>query len=475
MTSLQNLNRTTVETTTRPIKVIQFGEGNFMRGFCDWMIDCMNERAGFNGNIQIVQPLPQGMGDLLNSQDGLFHLLLQGFYQGKSVNESRLITSVHGCINPHEDFEGFRNLAKNPDLQLILSNTTEAGIVFDSMDRVFYKTPKTFPGKLALLLWERYNHFNAAQDKGVHILPCELIDKNGEVLKNCVLRYADLWRLPRAFSDWIHEHNTFYNTLVDRIVPGFPKETAQEIQQEIGFTDSLLVKAEPFHLWVIEGPKSIQDILPIEQSGLQIKVVDDLTPYRTRKVRILNGAHTAMVPLAYLEGLRTVRECMEDVKFYPVLEKIIFDEIIPSMDMPINELKDFAKDVLDRFRNPFIHHELASIALNAVSKFKVRVLPSLVGYYHKNQQLTATLVKSLAALILFYKGDYQDIKLPVNDSPEIIAFFSSVWNEPSELSEKVDKILSNESLWGENLGAIKGLKLAVEQELLNYLSEVEAN
>lgn len=475
MDTPHKLTRTAVSSEPRPIKVLQFGEGNFLRGFCDWMIDCMNEYAGFNGNIQLVQPLPQGMGTLINEQDGLYHVLLQGIYQGKQINESRLITSINGCINPYQDFEEFKNLAKNPDLQLILSNTTEAGIAFDPKDRVFDQTPQTFPGKLTLLLWERYNHFNAASNKGLYILPCELIEKNGEELKSCILRYADLWKLPQAFTDWVNNYNTFFNTLVDRIVPGYPKETAQEIQQELGYTDSLIVKAEPFHLWVIEGPKSIQDILPIEQSGLQIKVVDDLTPYRTRKVRILNGAHTAMVPLAYLEGLRTVRECMEDVKFYPVLEKIIFDEIIPSMDMPINELKDFAKDVLDRFRNPFIHHELASIALNAVSKYKVRVLPSLVGYYHKNQQLPATLVKSLAALILFYKGEHQDITLPVNDSPEIIAFFSSVWNEPSELSEKVNKILSNESLWGENLGAIKGLKLAVKQELLNYLSEVEAN
>ncbi|MGY6523704.1 MAG: tagaturonate reductase [Mongoliitalea sp.] len=475
MDTLNKLTRNTVTTEARPIKVVQFGEGNFLRGFCDWMIDQMNELTDFNGNIQIVQPLQQGMGTQVNQQDGLYHVVLQGIHQGQEINEARLITAVEGVINPYEDFIGFKNLAKNPDLQILLSNTTEAGIAFEPSDRSYDKTPETFPGKVTLLLWERYNHFNASKDKGLYILPCELIDKNGEELQRCVLQYVKLWKLPQAFKDWVINQNTFYNTLVDRIVPGYPKETAKEIQQELGYFDSLLVKAEPFHLWVIEGPKSIQNILPIEQAGLQIKVVDDLTPYRTRKVRILNGAHTAMVPLAYLEGLRTVRDCMEDVKFYPVLEKIIYDEIIPSMDMPKDELLDFAQDVLDRFRNPYVHHELASIALNAVSKFKVRVLPSLIGYYHKNQQLPSILIKSFAALILFYKGEYQETKLPVNDSPEIMSFFNSVWNEPNELSEKVDKILSNEGLWEENLGKIKGLKSAVEQELLNYLSIVEAS
>lgn len=470
---MQNLSRANVSTIQRPIKVVQFGEGNFLRGFCDWMIDRMNELTDFNGNIQIIQPLQQGMGTQVNQQDGLYHVVLQGIHQGQEINEARLITAVEGVINPYEDFIGFKNLAKNPDLQVLLSNTTEAGIAFEPMDRSYDQTPQTFPGKVTLLLWERYNHFNAAKDKGLLILPCELIEKNGEQLRACILQYIHLWKLPQAFAEWVMQSNTFCNTLVDRIVPGFPHENSLEIHQHLGFSDTLVVKAEPFHLWVIEGPQHIQEIFPIHQSGLQIKVVDDLTPYRSRKVRILNGTHTAMVPLAYLQGLRTVRECLEDATFAKVVEQIIFQEIIPSMDMPLQELEEFAAAVLDRFRNPFIRHELASIALNSVSKFKVRVLTSILDYQRKQSALPSTLVKSFAALICFYKGSYQGTSLPVNDSPEIVGFFEEVWNEPSEIPSKIEKILSNESLWGSNLLEVSGLHEELVKAISDYFSEVE--
>lgn len=470
MKPLQHLTRENVSTMPRPVKVIQFGEGNFLRGFCDWMIDCMNETTDFNGNIQIVQPLHQGMGNQVNQQDGLYHVVLQGIHQGQEVNDARLITAVEGVINPYEDFIGFNNLAKNPDLQILLSNTTEAGIAFDPMDLSYEQIPQTFPGKVTLLLWERYNHFNAAKDKGLLILPCELIEKNGEQLKSCILQYIHLWKLPQAFAEWVIQSNIFCNTLVDRIVPGFPHENIQEIQQKLGFSDSLVVKAEPFHLWVIEGHRHIQEIFPIHQSGLQIKVVDDLTPYRSRKVRILNGAHTAMVPLAFLEGLRTVRECLEDAKFGKVVEQIIFQEIIPSMDMPLEELEAFASAVMDRFRNPFIRHELASIALNAVAKFKVRVLPSILDYQRRQSVLPSTLVKSFAALIVFYKGSYQGTTFPVNDSVEIVGFFEEVWNESSEIPSKIEKILSNESLWGDDLLKVEGLHEGLVKAISEYFS-----
>ncbi len=461
------LNRHNVPSVNYPVKVIQFGEGNFLRAFADWMIDILNEKTSFGGMVQIVQPLPKGMGEVINEQEGLFHVVLHGIEDGNLVQNTRLIKSVRGVVNPYEDFAGFLRLGQNPDLKFILSNTTEAGITFSGDDKYPDQISQTYPGKLTSLLYHRFKSFGGSINSGLTFLPCELIDKNGDKLREAILAYASHWQLPEQFSKWINDHNVFCNTLVDRIVPGFPADIINKICQETGYDDKVVVKAEPFHLWVIEGPGFIRDQFPADAAGLQVKFVGNLQPYRTRKVRILNGAHTAMVPAAYLRGLRTVQETIEDPEMGSFVNDTVFNEIIPTLDLPEEELKSFAASVLERFKNPYIRHELSSIALNSISKFKVRVLPSLLEYQKRKGAIPPLLAHSFAALIRFYKGDYRGTVLPVNDSAEIVDFFKQIWTSTSA-EVIVEQVLSNESLWETNLLNVPGLKDAVAKELTTF-------
>ncbi|GAA4273690.1 tagaturonate reductase [Aquimarina gracilis] len=463
------LNRTTYKATTqRPIKVLQFGEGNFLRGFVDWIIEIFNEKTDFNGDIQIVQPIQTGLGDLINEQDGLYHVLIEGLQNGEKVQYTKLISCVRGAINPFEDYKAFLKLGKNKDLEFIVSNTTEAGIIFDPNDKSFETLPLTFPGKLTALLYYRFLHFKDVQSKPLTILPCELIDRNGDKLKSAILKYIELWELPEGFTIWLENRIVFCNTLVDRIVPGFPHDTIEQIQKKIGYKDNLVVKTEPFHLWVIESPKSIENQFPAKEAELSIKFVSDLTPYRTRKVRILNGAHTAMVPVGYLSGMQTVKETLEHLKTAPFVNEVIFDEIIPTLDLPEEELILFANSVIERFKNPFVKHQLISIALNSISKFKVRVLPSLLKYIELNQKLPKNLVRSLAYLILFYRGkNFENQDIPLQDDQNILSFFSEVWQH-KDLDITIQKVLENEMLWGKNLSEIPTLKDEIIKEINIY-------
>lgn len=462
---LKKLNRQTAAIKqSRPIKVLQFGEGNFLRAFVDWIVDILNEKTDFNGAVQIVQPIQEGMGAAVNAQDGLYHVVLNGIKCGERSQETRLITALAGVINPFENFQLYLQAAENADLKFIVSNTTEAGITFNSADNDPKILPASFPGKLTVFLLHRYQFFNGAPNRGLTLMPCELIEKNGENLKNAILQYISHWNLPDGFKDWILQHNTFCNTLVDRIVPGFPKDTIQQIQEAIGYEDNLVVMAEPFHLWVIEAPSSVQQSFPTDRAGLQVKFVKDLTPYRTRKVRILNGAHTALVPVAYLNGFRTVRESIEDPATGNFIRKAIFEEIIPTLDLPKDELQQFANDVIERFQNPFIKHELISIALNSISKYKVRVLPSVLKFVEIKGQLPDHLVFSLAALIRFYKGEWHGEIIPVNDTPDILKFFGEVWKKGS-LENVSRETLANISFWGRDLNQIKGLTERVTKHL----------
>ncbi len=456
---MKKLNRTTVNTPERPIKVLQFGEGNFLRAFADWAIDILNEKTGFNGNIQIIQPIDQGMSAMINDQDGLYHVVLNGIENGEAVRHIRLISSVVGAINPYEDFEAFLKTAENDDLELILSNTTEAGIAFEASD-IYTELPSSFPGKLTVLLHHRFKYFNGDPSKAITIIPCELIESNGTKLKEVILKYIDLWALGEDFKSWIHDHTVFCNTLVDRIVPGFPRDSITEIQQEIGFEDNLVVTAEPFHLWVIEGPETVSKLLPADKAGLDIKFVSDQTPYRTRKVRILNGAHTAMVPVAYLKGIRTVKEAVDDIEIREFLTKTIYDEIIPTLNLSREELTEFADSVIERFENPYIRHELISISLNSISKFKVRVLPSFLEYIQLKNGLPANLTISLAALLQFYRGEYNNEEIPLNDSDAVLSFMTEVWKN-NTLGEAVHQILSKTDFWGMDLSTIDGLEDSV--------------
>jgi tagaturonate reductase len=478
---LKKLNHTTSpKTPTRPVKILQFGEGNFLRAFADWMVDILNEKTDFNGAVQIIQPIAEGMGHLVNAQNGLYHVVLNGIRQGKPVREIRLITSVAGVVNPFEDYQGYLKTAENPDLRFIISNTTEAGIHFDPKDMNAEVLPESFPGKLTALLYHRYQFFNGDSEKALTLLPCELIEKNGEALRNTILQYIDHWKLGERFTEWITKHTLFCNTLVDRIVPGFPKDTFSEIWKETGYEDNLVVTAESFHLWVIEpklapgaSDEALRKAFPLEKAGLQVKFTDDLTPYRTRKVRILNGAHTAMVPVGYLRGLRTVREVVDDAFAGNYIRKAIEEDIIPTLDLSREELQQFANDVIERFQNPFIRHELMSIALNSISKYQVRVLPSVLEYILRTGKLPERLLYSLAALIRFYKGEWQGKTIPLNDTPSVLAFFKKTWSS-EDPSVVVEQVLSNKDLWNTDLTQIKGLAGEVEKQLTSISELVNA-
>lgn len=465
----KKLNRVTASLPQHhPIKVLQFGGGNFLRAFTDWMIDLLNEHANFNGAIQIVQSTKRGKGDLINEQQGLYHVVVNGIKNGNSFQETRLITCVNGAVNSAENYEAFLKTAENPDLKFIISNTTEVGIVFLAKDSSVSTVAESFPGKLTALLYHRFTYFSGAKDKGLILLPCELIEKNGEILKQTIHQYIAHWHLPNAFAEWINECNIFCNTLVDRIVPGFPKDKIKEIQEATGYEDNLVVMAEPFHLFVIEASDVVRQSFPADKIGLNVKFVNDLTPYRISKVRILNGAHTVMVPVAYFRGFRTVCESIEDKAVGKFIHQTVYDEIIPTLELPAQELDKFAHDVIERFQNPFIRHELMSIALNSISKYKVRVLPSVLKYIELKKQLPEKLIFSLAALIRFYKGEWNGVPIALNDAPEVIEFFSKVWSR-NDLTMVTRETLSNKKFWGIDLTAISGL----EDRVRNYLGKME--
>lgn len=458
MPTYKPLNRTLAGIgERRPVKVLQFGGGNFLRGFADWMIDILNERSDFNGDVEIVQSIGRGNASLLNEQEGLYHVVLNGLVDGKPHREIRLITCVRGFVNPTVDPDRFLSMATNPDLKIVFSNTTEAGIVFDPTDSDPASIPKSFPGKLTVFLYRRYQHFNGASDKAVTVIPCELIEQNGAALRETVMQYITLWNLNSGFRSWVDNDTTFCNTLVDRIVPGFPKDDVNEIWNETGFEDKLVVMAEPYHLFAIEGPPHVQRLLPGSDVGLNIIYTDDLDQYRTRKVRILNGGHTCLTPVALLHGIATVRDAVEDSFTGPFLRDAVRREIIPSMDSPENELVQYMDTVLDRFRNPYIHHELKSIALNTVSKFRVRLLPSLLAYQERFKAIPPRLAFSLACLILFYRGEWQGRELPVNDEARVVDIFREAWAQGG-IEATGSFVLAQETLWGVDLSAMDGLQ-----------------
>jgi tagaturonate reductase len=434
----------------KPIKVLQFGEGNFLRAFVDWMFDIINEKTNFNAGIQIVQPIKKGMGNLISAQDGLYHVLLEGLENGRKIQTFRLITSVNGVTNPYEDYKAYLALAENPDLEFIISNTTEAGIEFSTTDKNWSLTPYTFPGKLTALLYHRFQYFNAKPPKDLTILPCELVENNGQKLKKCILQYIDLWSLPTNFRDCIENDIIFCNTLVDRIVPGFPGSRIEKLQKVLGFKDQLVVSGEYFHLWVIQGPEALKDKLHINNSGLNIIVTNNLEKFRTRKVRILNGAHTAMVAYGIMNGFQKVKDVIEDQTAGQFIQDVLFKEVLPTLSQPEEELETYTKNVLERFQNPFIEHFLIDISLNSISKFRVRVLPSLLSYMAKFDKVPSGLATSLTYLLLYYFEASKNSKITLRENEEVVALFKDVYQK-NNLKDATRTILSNEKLWGENL------------------------
>lgn len=451
-------------------RIIQFGEGNFLRAFVDWQVNEMNKKADFNSSVVIVQPLANGLIDKLNEQDGLYTLYLQGVKDRKPIKVHEVMNSVSRGINPYENYDEYLKLAENPEMRFIVSNTTEAGIAFDENDKLDDKCPSSYPAKLTALLYRRFKFFNGDKEKGFIIIPCELIDRNGEKLEKIIFKYVELWNLGSDFTAWIKEANTFCCSLVDRIVPGYPRDTIEEIHKELGYEDALVDVGEYFHLWVIEGPAWIGKELPFEKAGLNVKIVDDVTPYRTRKVRILNGAHTSLVPVAYLYGLNTVGEAVKDEVMGRYLHETVYDEIIPTLDLPENELKYFAGAVLERFTNPFVKHYLMSIALNSMSKFETRDLPSLLEYKKRKGVLPKKLVFSLAALIEFYKGKRGNEDIKLADNEEILNLYCDLWSKCDKTDNGYKKLVSSvlgyEKNWKMDLNKVEGLTDAVTENLM---------
>ncbi len=457
---MKKLTRSNIEALpNKPIKIVQFGEGNFLRAFADWVVDIMNERIGFNAGVAVVQPIETGLVELLQRQDGLYHHLMMGMSSGERIRKFRLISCIQHTVNPFQDKHAFWELAAGDDLEIVISNTTEAGIVFDESD-----LPKkgvlahTFPGKLTQFLVHRFDHFDGDPTKGVIFLPCELIDRNGDKLKQAILDYCHLWRLSRAFVHWIENYNYFGNTLVDRIVPGYPRNEIDDLVNEIGFEDKLLVSSEVFHLWVIEGDKELQKRFPADSAGLNVKFVDDQMPYRTRKVRILNGIHTSMVSIGLNTELETVKKSIEHPLFGAFYKKLIKEEILPTIDLTEDERNSFASEVIERFQNPFIRHELSSISLNSISKFKVRGLPIILDYIGRFRKAPPKLSLVFAGLIHLYISQAASRKL--KDNPGYIEFFTKIADRENHVFET----LKNGDLWGSDLTQNKVLFSEVQQQ-----------
>ncbi|MCU7202194.1 tagaturonate reductase [Turicibacter sanguinis] len=447
----------------RPIKIVQFGEGNFLRAFVDWMIQELNDAGVYNGNIAVVQPQPFGRVKELAEQNGLYTVIQEGVQNNEFVSKSQIIDSISEFIDPYMNFEAYLQLAEVETLELMISNTTEAGIVLDESDSIEATPPKTFPGKVLAFLLHRYRHFNGDLTKGLYIVPCELIDNNGDELHRCVKRLAEVHHLEEGFMTWLDEANTFTNTLVDRIVPGYPAKRIEEFTNQFGYLDKNMVLGEVFHLWVIEDRNGISSVLKGAEANLNILFVKDIKPYKIRKVRILNGLHTLMVPVSYLYGIDTVGETMNDDLMLTFLNHTVEDEMIPATEryLTADELRQFAKEVYDRFNNPRVRHELMSIALNSTSKFKSRLLPTALDYVEGFGKFPTHIEFSLASLLVFFRGKRGTEVIALQDEADFLEFYRNVWNRyeagTATVRDVVTEFLGMEDHWEMNLNEIPNL------------------
>ena len=454
---MKQLDRTTASANQYPTKVIQFGEGNFLRAFVDWIIWNTNQKTDFNAGVVVVQPIERGMVDMLNAQDGLYHVNLQGIDKGQPVDSIQMIDVINGGLNPYTQNSEFMALAEDPNIRFVISNTTEAGIAFDPSCKLDDKPASSYPGKLTQLLYHRYNHFNGDKSKGFIILPCELIFLNGKELKKCIYQYIDLWNLGEGFKTWFEEACGVYCTLVDRIVPGYPKDTIEQIHERIGFNDNLVVKGEIFHLWVIEAPESVAAEFPADKAGLNVLFVPSEAPYHERKVTLLNGPHTVLSPVGYLSGLDTVKQCVEDPEVGAFVKKVMYEELMETLNLPKPELQAFADSVVERFVNPYVKHFVTSIMLNSFPKYKTRDLPGLKTYLERKGELPKGLVLGLSGIITYYKGGMRgNVEIVPNDDAAIIELLKNLW-ATCDVRKVAEGVLAAEFIWGEDLNAVPGL------------------
>lgn len=458
---VKTLNKEVYAKKERKVKVLQFGEGNFLRAFVDWILQTMNDKNVFDGGVCVVQPMPFGRVKELAEQDGLYTLYLQGLQNGQALRQHQVIDVLQDFINPFEDYQKYLDYAKSEDLEFIISNTTEAGIAFNPEDTDLTVTPKSFPGKLLAFLKTRYDYFQGDYKRGLEIIPCELIDYNGDTLKNVLVELANHIGMDKDFIKWMTEANRYYNTLVDRIVPGYPRGEDEKLWQDLGYKDTNMVVGEIFHLWVIDGPKGLEEKLPAPKAGLNVLYVDSIKPYKERKVKILNGSHTCLVPVSYLAGIDTVGETVADEQLNRFVKEFIFDEVVPTINIPHDQMVDFSNSVLERYANPFVRHELMSIALNSITKYKTRILPSVLQNINDLHQFPKHALFSLAALIAFYRGRRGEEEIKLQDNPEFLELFAKLWAEydgtKNGCRHIVETVLGMKDHWEVDLNTLEGV------------------
>ncbi|GAB3425147.1 tagaturonate reductase [Niabella aquatica] len=453
---MKPLNKTTVQKPAYPVKIMQFGEGNFLRAFVDWMIDKANNDGILNHGIAMVQPIAGGefVRTLFEKQDCLYHVYLEGIKDKQPVKEVALVKSIDSIINPYSDYQKYETLFLSEDLEIIVSNTTEAGIRYEEGDDLNAEPPKSFPAKITALLYKRFRKFNGDLAKGLQIVCCELIEDNGSTLREFVLKYIAANQLGADFEAWVKTACSFYDTLVDRIVPGFPKETINEIKEEIGFDDNLVVKGEYFHVWAIGGDSIIKEKLPLDKAGLNVLFMDDIRPFRAKKVRILNGAHTAMVPVALQLGCETVMDAFNTPEVEQFINRMVAEEVLPGIGEDPEELKAFAAKILERFYNPYLKHYLKDISLNSLSKWETRDFPTVADNYHKLGKKAKLTTFSLAALLVLYSGQ-SEISFTPNDTPEFVELIRAAFNK-EDIKGWVKGIISNDKIWTARLDELPG-------------------
>lgn len=475
--------------TGYPVKVLQIGEGNFLRGFVDWMIGRCNRQGLFEGSVAVSQPRPSGAAKLaeLRRQDGAYYQWIRGLRDGKRVDALELVSVFSRMIDPYAEWDEFLALAEGPELVAVVSNTTEAGLVYEPSEWTPDRPALSYPGKLTAFLYRRFERFRGDPAKGLLLLPCELVEGNGDRLRGIVLRHAEDWGLPETFSQWIREHNRFLNSLVDRIVTGYPAEEAEERFAEWGLEDRLLNAAEPYHLWAIEGEPELDARLPFARAGLNVRWVEDLRPYQLRKVRILNGAHTLMASVGLLNGLNEVREAVEHPAYGEFIRGAIMEEIVPTVPLPEEEMRRYAEEVLERFANPYVRHRLADIALNSLSKFKVRLLPTLEAYAERTGKLPPRITEAFASLLRLYRvreteGGYAGSRLSgdaiaLRDDAAALAELASLWARADRgelpMEGLVADILGRSAWWGRDLNEITGLREALAGALTKMEAKAE--
>lgn len=487
--SANNINSVHSEIQQFPVKVLQIGEGNFLRGFADWMIYESAVKGAFKGTVAVTQPRRTGRDKLLTlrEQDGLYTLLTRGIVNGAAAEKATIIPVLSRTIDPYEEWQDFLQLAASPDLDIIISNTTEAGLIYQKTNYEAGVPIDSFSGKLTVFLHERFIHYGGSKESGLLILPCELVERNGDLLKKYVLQHSIDFGFSDSYREWIQQHNRFLNNLVDRIVTGAPSEDEAAILTErCGYEDKLLTLAEPYHLWAIEGEPDLDLRFPLAQAGLNVHWTTDLKPFQLRKVRLLNGSHTLMTPIAILKGQTFVRETMEDSRLGAFVREAAEKEIIPILDLPEEEMKNYVKEVWDRFLNPYINHKLTDIMLGSISKFKVRLLPTMLESINRNGILPERIVTSFSALLRLYRAEqtadgyvsqtFDGEKVILRDEEQLLASMAQHWSKYSgaNMDEIVADILADEQIWGQNLDLISGLRQQVA-EYLNKWEEEEHN